>query len=151
MKKTKIIIPALGMLLLSTAASITGTVAWFSMNNFVTATSMNIKAKAENGIVISNNTGSPVKWADEAEAAHSAAVAVYPTSTATGATWAHSASNDADDATSNGKYSMLTLENDSATGAGFVDKDSDNQYDAAASQGHQVDDAYYMINSFLPF
>jgi hypothetical protein len=30
MKKSKIIIPALGMLLLSTAASVTGTVAWFS-------------------------------------------------------------------------------------------------------------------------
>ena len=30
MKKTKIIIPALGMLLLSTAASVTGTVAWFT-------------------------------------------------------------------------------------------------------------------------
>ena len=45
MKKTKIIIPAIGMLLLSTAASITGTVAWFSMNTTVTATGMTIKAK----------------------------------------------------------------------------------------------------------
>ena len=49
MKKTKIIVPALGVLLLSTAASVTGTVAWFSMNNFVTATGMEVKARAENG------------------------------------------------------------------------------------------------------
>lgn len=47
MKKTKIIIPAIGMLLLSTAASITGTVAWFSMNTTVTATGMQVKAKAD--------------------------------------------------------------------------------------------------------
>jgi len=47
MKKTKIIIPAIGMLLLSTAASITGTVAWFSMNTTVAATGMTIKAKGD--------------------------------------------------------------------------------------------------------
>ena len=54
MKKTKVIIPALGMLLLSTAASVTGTVAWFSMNSFVNATQMRVLAKAEKGILISN-------------------------------------------------------------------------------------------------
>ena len=33
MKKSKIIVPALGLLLLSTAASVSGTVAWFTANN----------------------------------------------------------------------------------------------------------------------
>ena len=47
MKKTKIIIPALGLLLLSTAASVTGTVAWFAMNSTVSATGMSVKAKAD--------------------------------------------------------------------------------------------------------
>ena len=47
MKKTKIIIPALGMLLLSTAASVTGTVAWFSANNSVSATGMTVAAKSD--------------------------------------------------------------------------------------------------------
>ena len=47
MKKTKIIIPALGMLLLSTAASVTGTVAWFAMNNTVSATGMQVTAKTD--------------------------------------------------------------------------------------------------------
>ena len=45
MKKTKIIIPALGLLLLSTAASVTGTVAWFAANASVSATGMQVKAK----------------------------------------------------------------------------------------------------------
>ena len=38
MKKSKIIIPALGILVLSTAASITGTVAWFTAQTSYTAT-----------------------------------------------------------------------------------------------------------------
>ena len=53
MKKTKIIIPALGMLLLSTAASVTGTVAWFSANASVKATGMSVQAKASESLVIS--------------------------------------------------------------------------------------------------
>lgn len=47
MKKTKVIIPALGLLLLSTAASVSGTVAWFAMNASVTATGMQITAKSD--------------------------------------------------------------------------------------------------------
>ena len=45
MKKTKILVPAAGLLLLGTAASVTGTVAWLSMNDHVTATGMQITAK----------------------------------------------------------------------------------------------------------
>ena len=47
MKKSKIIIPALGLIALGTAASITGTVAWFSMNNSVTATGMQVNVKSD--------------------------------------------------------------------------------------------------------
>ena len=47
MKKTKVIIPALGLLLLSTAASVTGTVAWFAANGTVSATGMEVKAKSD--------------------------------------------------------------------------------------------------------
>ncbi len=53
MKKTKIIIPALGMLLLSTAASVSGTVAWFSMNNSVTVTGMTVTTKVSSNLQIS--------------------------------------------------------------------------------------------------
>ena len=55
MKKTKVIIPALGMLLLSTAASVTGTVAWFSMNSDVTASGMNISARSESAYLVVSN------------------------------------------------------------------------------------------------
>ena len=56
MKKTKIIIPALGMLLLSTAASITGTVAWFSANQQVTASGMNIRATSGSAYLVISET-----------------------------------------------------------------------------------------------
>ena len=57
MKKTKIIIPALGMLLLSTAASVTGTVAWFSANSQVSATGLQIQAKSnETFLLISSSS-----------------------------------------------------------------------------------------------
>ena len=52
MKKTKLIIPAMGLLLLSTAASVSGTVAWFSMNAQVTATGMTISAKSDTSFLI---------------------------------------------------------------------------------------------------
>ena len=52
MKKTKVIIPALGLLLLSTAASVTGTVAWFAANAQVTATGMKITAKTDSEFLV---------------------------------------------------------------------------------------------------
>ena len=52
MKKTKIIIPALGVLLLSTAASVSGTVAWFSMNKTVTAKGMSVTAKSDSSFLL---------------------------------------------------------------------------------------------------
>lgn len=56
MKKTKILVPAMGMLLLSTAASITGTVAWFAANASVTATGMQITAKTDNTYLLISKT-----------------------------------------------------------------------------------------------
>ena len=52
MKKTKIVVPALAVLLLSTAASVTGTVAWFSMNNSVTVTGMTVTTKVSSNLQI---------------------------------------------------------------------------------------------------
>lgn len=61
MKKTKVIIPALGILLLSTAASVTGTVAWFSANSTVQANGMKVKATTSESLVIRDQT--PVQTA----------------------------------------------------------------------------------------
>lgn len=141
MKKTKIIVPALGVLLLSTAASVTGTVAWFSMNNFVTAEGMNVKAKAENGIVISNAEDG-VSWKDSATSLHTSTLEVKPTSTATAATWVHSTSNDAADENTGNDYALLTTAVDSATGAGYVDENANSAYDSA------TDSVYYSMHSF---
>ena len=55
MKKTKIIVPAMGLLLLGTAASVTGTVAWFSINNQVSVTGMVVKTKVGSNILIAEN------------------------------------------------------------------------------------------------
>lgn len=55
MKKTKILAPALGILALSMAASVTGTVAWFSSNATVTAEGMKIKATTATNLFIRNS------------------------------------------------------------------------------------------------
>lgn len=58
MKKTKVLVPALGILCLSMAASITGTVAWFSANAQVTANGMKLAASTDTSLAIANeNTG----------------------------------------------------------------------------------------------
>ena len=100
MKKTKIIIPALGMLLLSTAASVTGTVAWFSMNSDVTASSMSVTAVAESGIAIApyktNNTVAPLdaEFKNIAPACVAAKTQMRPTFTDDGVKWYHAKSVD---------------------------------------------------------
>lgn len=88
MKKSKVIIPALGMLLLSTAASITGTVAWFTANNLVNVGGMTVKAEAEQGIVVSNED--KTTWKTSADAKHTGEdLAFVPTSTSTTTSWYH--------------------------------------------------------------
>lgn len=106
MKKSKIIVPALGMLLLSTAASITGTVAWFTANNKVNVGGMNIKAEAENGIVIAAEeaTHTAASWSTEATALHTGAgLSFIPASTKIADNdWWHGISKKAD----NGQYEV---------------------------------------------
>ena len=154
MKKTKLIIPALGVLLLSTAASVTGTVAWFSMNNFVTATGMEVKARAENGIVISK-AASGEAWKESATSARTTTLALKPTSTATGATWVHSTSNDAADENTGNDYELLSLTQDPTTGAGYVNDNGQTGFQAAAGSttdeppvAYDADSAYYAMHSF---
>lgn len=82
MKKTKIIIPALGMLLLSTAASISGTVAWFSMNNKVTVTGMSVTTKVSSSILISETNANAASYSDSLEQVRSGVL--EPASTVNG-------------------------------------------------------------------
>ena len=52
MKKSKIIIPALAMLVMSTAATVTGTVAWFTMNTKAAAEGMVVAAKTNGSLIV---------------------------------------------------------------------------------------------------
>ena len=133
MKKTKVIIPALGILLLSTAASVTGTVAWFSMNAEVTANGMQVKAKAEDGIVISNEA--KAEWKNTATASHNGSgVELIPTSTAKGTSWYHATSTDADDA---------------AAGQAAANYGEPLNITVTDGVGSKDANSYYLVNSFF--
>ena len=54
MKKTKILIPALGILALGMAASVTGTVAWFTTSSKATASGISMKANVPTSLFIHN-------------------------------------------------------------------------------------------------
>ncbi len=54
MKKTKILVPAMAVLALGMAAAVTGTVAWFSANNVVTANRMMFKSVTPSSLAISD-------------------------------------------------------------------------------------------------
>lgn len=59
MKKSKVLVPALGVLCLGMAAAVTGTVAWFTTNNTVSAATMSVNVKDLKDLRISvTGTGS---------------------------------------------------------------------------------------------
>lgn len=57
--KSKILVPALAVLALTTTASVTSTVAWFAANDTVTASSMSIKAVTEGNLFIAKGASIP--------------------------------------------------------------------------------------------
>ena len=108
MKKSKIIVPALGILVLSTAAAVSGTVAWFTSSNLVSVTGLHAKVDAETGIVISNEARS--SWATSTTAQHSGQGQSFMlTSTADLSTWYHNNSNNANEHAAAGDYDTLTV------------------------------------------
>ena len=118
MKKTKVIIPALGILLLSTAASVTGTVAWFSMNTTVTATGMNVQAKAQAGLVISNATNGT--YNANAASAKTTCAALYPASTYNLSTWLTSVSTNPNQPNTQQAYSSAVAWTTNESDAHYV-------------------------------
>lgn len=146
MRKSLKLIPALCMLLISAMLVGTSTYAWFSMNTQVTATGMQVKAVAEDGILISNADKS--SWTNSATAKVTTAVLV-PTSTAGTKTpaWAHATSTNADDAEANqavANYTDLSLKWSNTTyGEGFVDIDG-----GTANSRDENEKAYVLLNEF---
>ncbi len=96
--KFKRLIPALAMLLVSAILLGTSTFAWFSMNTQVTAANMQVRAVAEQGLLINEvATATDPNWDNLADANQvGTSVAplsqLYPASTADGSTWYHAAS-----------------------------------------------------------
>lgn len=66
--KSKVIIPALAMIALTTAASATGTVAWFAANSTVTAEHLSVSIKSESTFLLIDNQAT---GADDAAKANS--------------------------------------------------------------------------------
>lgn len=150
-KNTRKLLGAIGMLSVSAAMLVSSTFAWFTMNKDVTAKTMQVKATAEQGIVIAAYTGpnttapADAAFADEADVAVTGingdtVASLIPTYTSTkvdesasgadasGLFWYHAASkksNNGQDYTSAG-YSKVT--NGEAVG-------SDTNY-------------YYLMNKF---
>ena len=93
MKKSKIIVPALGILVLSTAASITGTVAWFSVNNSVTVDGMEVTTKVAGNLLIAETNAE----ANFGSALHQGRTGILePTSTVNGVNYFYSTDAKAD-------------------------------------------------------
>lgn len=106
-KKSKVMAAAIAMLTLSTAGAVTGTVAWFTSSNVVTASGMSIQAEAEQGILIANE--SFATWKDSVEASHKGANKTFiPTSTADTVTWYHANAADYDNYAHTGDYASYT-------------------------------------------
>lgn len=118
MKKTKILVPAMGMLLLSTAASVTGTVAWFSANNAVTAQGMQLKAKAQDGLVISNAAAGT--YNETADSSKTTCAELIPASTWNLSTWLTSKSTDPSAANTEQAYVATSAWVDNSAEYGYV-------------------------------
>lgn len=138
----KKLIPAAGMLAVSATMLATSTYAWFSMNTQVTATGMQVKAQAEGGIVISNESGSD--WKASTTASHNSVAELAPISTANFTNWYHAKSDDANSAKAGqaaANYSNYSSTMKVSDGIGYNDTDSDSTKDDGEV-------AHYLLNKF---
>ena len=138
------LIPAAAMLCISAAMLATSTYAWFTINKTVTATGMNVQAKAEGGLLITNDNFAD--WSNSATALYNSTAKLIPTSTANTTDWYHSTSDTFDDAKASQaaeKYEEVSADANwkNKEGVQYIDTDSDNILDESES-------AYYLLNKF---
>ena len=128
-KMKKVMAAAIAMMTLSTAAAVTGTVAWFTANNIVSANNMTVQAEAEKGIVIAAYDGTTAPdaddFSDEASAINTTKT-LLPTWTSTGTTWYHA-------------NSKKSADGQDYTSAGYA---------SVTNGANAGDPQYYMINKF---
>ncbi len=65
MKKSKIIVPAVALLALGMAASVTGTVAWFTTNRSVSAATLSVAIAGSQDLRISDSLAPSYSWTNE--------------------------------------------------------------------------------------
>ncbi len=152
MKKAKIL-PAIAMLLVAVLSLSSATYAWFSMNTQVTATGMQVKAVAEDGLLIINelDADQAANWKVSATASYGGLVDLIPTSTADVSTWYHNKSDAPDDAKAGqaaSTYETVSAdtnwkrdEGSGKTGVYYIDADTDSTKD-------DVEKAYVLLNKF---
>lgn len=135
----KKLIPALAMLVVSAVLMGTSTFAWFAMNTKVTAQGMNVQAKAEVGLVISN--ASDGTFASTADSTISSTTQLRPASTADGVVWFHTNSDALNSAAKGASipYSYV--------------KQGDGLYtiDGSINNGDTVDEGYYKTTDGTSF
>jgi hypothetical protein len=161
---TKKLLGAVGMLSISAAMLVSSTFAWFTMNKDVKATSMQVKAKAEAGLLINEvATAGNEFWDDEATANEAPGTALVPTSTTNAAKWFHANSKIASDEAGaganqkstnlSGDYEELTslVSEDSTATAGSVAANSifyKNNDGTAGYSASSTDTAYYVMYKY---
>lgn len=140
---TKKIFSAAAMLAVSASMLATSTYAWFSMNTQVTATGMQVQAKAEGGIVISNE--SKTDWNASATASHNSIAYLIPTSTENLTNWYHNTSTDANNANAHAQSGYVAVSADTnwknVNGIQFIDTDGDDTIDTE-------ENCYFLLNKF---
>ena len=155
MKKFRKLIPALAMLLVSAVLMSTASYAWFSMNTQVTATGMQVKAVAEDGLLIINegDSDAAANWKVSTQATFNSVASLVPTSTADVTKWYHNKSDAPTLAKEDQKsdtYEQLNNNakwmRDSSTGVQFIDStsgtDANNTLDASEK-------GYFLLNKFF--
>lgn len=149
-KKLKAILAAVPMLILSTAAAVTGTVAWFTASNIVVADGIYLQADKEEGFVINNEALADNAWGASIKASHDGQIPAtapetgtvqakfIPTSTADAESWYHANAEyqDKPGAPAGTTFEALTTTPIEGTGV----------YEAAINTG--VNKNLYLLNEF---
>lgn len=140
----KKLLPAFAMLTVSAVSLSSATYAWFSMNTTVTAQGMQVKAKAEGGIVISNSQKST--WSATADSNLTTVTELLPTSTKNLTNWYHGTSEDPSSAnsttstTANNAVALTNLK--VSNNIGYADANNNNTLDTGEATYYLVTDYY---------
>lgn len=120
-KTNKKLASAFAMLMLSAAMLGTATYAWFTMNKEVTVDGMQVQARAEAGILVSNAADG--EYDDHATTAKTTVAQLYPGSTSDLTNWFHSSSSKSDTANTQRAYdegTAWTANTSAATRGNYV-------------------------------